>query len=148
MKTRAAAEYQTDRPEVEIVRADKGLRQRLLIFILLIFMAGGAFMWWFSGWSKSVEPERALHVIVWSLIVLFLGVIPIGLYIIRLGSKIAEEERIPPLGMKVIKDTEVVIGKTARRRGRILQACGLLIIVVALIGAWLANRFPKALLGG
>lgn len=68
-------------------------------------------------------------------------------YFWRLGGRVVRSNRFPPPGMRVIHDTIVWHGTSARRRGRILQ--GLALILSFIAGAfltilwWLVSLFKS-----
>lgn len=45
----------------------------------------------------------------------------------RLGTRVLDEGRFPPQQMKVVRDTVVLRGVHARRRGRVLQGLGVVL---------------------
>lgn len=63
-----------------------------------------------------------------------------AVYLWRLGARIVRSERFPLPGETVIRDTPITRGDKARRRGRLVQAAGLLIAstsVAMLLVFWL-----------
>ena len=42
------------------------------------------------------------------------------------GRRVRLEQRFPPLGVKVIRDTEILQGEAAKRRGYLIEICSLL----------------------
>jgi hypothetical protein len=55
-------------------------------------------------------------------------------YYWRLGGRVIRSNRFPPPGMRVIRDTVIWHGESARRRGRILQ--GLAVILSFVVGGF------------
>lgn len=47
-------------------------------------------------------------------------------YLWRLGARIVHSGVFPPPGMRVVRDTPVLLGRAAVRRGRLLKVLGLL----------------------
>lgn len=56
-----------------------------------------------------------------------------AVYCWRLGARIVRSSRFPPPGMRVIRDTVVLHGQQAWRRGRALQALAV-ILVLTVVG--------------
>jgi hypothetical protein len=52
-------------------------------------------------------------------------------YFWRLGAKAVRAERFPPPGLATVRDTPIVRGPAARRRGRLLQSAAVALAVVA-----------------
>jgi hypothetical protein len=48
----------------------------------------------------------------------------------RLGNRVVRSNRYPPPGMRVIRDTVVWQGDSARRRGRMLQGVALILLFI------------------
>lgn len=81
------------------------------------------------------EPAQALErfdILVAWLAVLSLPLLAGGILTIRNGYRSVASERFPPAGMWVIFDTPIERGSRARLRGRLLQAGGALMCLVAL----------------
>lgn len=58
-------------------------------------------------------------------------------YFWGLGQRILRAQRYPPPGMTVVRDTPVVTGEAARRRGRIVRALAAAFAVIAVLLAGL-----------
>lgn len=123
----------------KLERADRKERTRLFIILLVMALAGAAAIVWLVpallGHLESVEPEKALRVVVMALSILFIPVAVFGLTIVLLGRRTLSSERFPPPGVKVIRDTVVLEGREARRRGYILTVLGFLLILLSLYGS-------------
>jgi hypothetical protein len=120
----------------ELIKADPRYKKQLLIRILIIafiFAIGLAF---FRSYLDSLIAGSDTQTLVLSLrIALWLMFsIPVlfGIYIFRLALRSYKEERFPPSGTKVIKDTILLTGKAAKSRAIIiiLIACSLILISV------------------
>lgn len=125
-------------PETPLIqRADPRARRRGIAIVLaatvltvLGFLALEALI------ARSVReeaPQMLLAALQWSSLFVLLGVAGFGLYVWRLGTRIHRFERFPPPGMTVIRDTVVLQGAAARRRGRLVQAIGAVLVVLALV---------------
>ena len=123
----------------EIIKADKQYRKFVLAVCLIFIAAGGAIIVWLLSYLQDAledsDPERALIAVKRLLILISLGIIPVGLYILSLGRKVVKSRQIPPPGVKVIADTKVIAGRKAVIRGWLLICIALLMIGLSLIGA-------------
>ena len=61
-------------------------------------------------------------------------------YVFRLGHRIVRAERFPPPGTTVLRDTVVLRGRAARRRGRLLQGLAVVLIAATTVGIGLLLR--------
>ena len=122
-----------------IIRPDKNYRKRVFSLYVVLVLIGVVFMGWVLPWSKAyteqLDPENALRTMKFTLVVVFLSIIPIAIYILTLGRKMVKHERFPPPGMKVLRETLVIKGARARLRGRVLVVLSLVLIFLALLGA-------------
>ena len=77
-----------------------------------------------------------------------LGLLPFaaaGTYFFRLGARVVRAERFPPPGTTVVRDTAVLRGRAARRRGRLLQALAVILIVATAGGIAVLLRLAAEL---
>ena len=126
----------------ETQKADPRTRRKTIIFIFCAALIGVLFILAFEHYRPAIEdwltrdPEQAVQR--FQLVLICLGLlisIPLLLfaaYFLRFGARIVEAERFPPPGAGVIRDTPVVAGPAARRRGRLIQAVAVLFIFIAL----------------
>lgn len=125
--------------ETEIIQANKDSRRKVLIIVFLSMIAGLLILvWGFPAFSEYIEtrsPQKAIAIIKYTLIFLFLAVLPASIYVFTLGRRIYIEERFPPKGMKVIKDTPLLEGIKAKRRGLSIQILAAVMTVFGLGGA-------------
>jgi len=130
----------------EIQRADPQLRKRALVMVLVIAVAGAVALLILQGvladlrMLRGNDFERARDALaaafLWSIAASALLTVPAGIYLWRMGSRIRSALQFPPPGLRVIRDTVVVHGEPAARRGRALQ--GLAVLLVLSMGALLA----------
>ncbi len=124
---------------VEIVYADKKLRQRavLLMLTLILILAPIALLTLnylndLEALAESNSKEALSKAItltyIWGAF-FTIGNLAIFSYLMWLGIKIIKADRYPPPGMRVIKDTKVVRGKRARFRGGLLIFTAVLILL-------------------
>jgi len=133
----------------ELARADKAYRNKVLAVCILV-MAGSWLLVELGlplamGHLNRLGQDTAFLVIEIVLIVLFLGMIPFGLHLGRVGRKIVDHERFPPPGVKVIRDVQVLRGKKAHARGKLLVYSSRAIIVLAIAAALCVHYFMQAL---
>lgn len=69
-----------------------------------------------------------------------------GVWFWRLGRRINRSARFPPPGMKVIRDTRLRTGASARARANLAQAVALLCVVAGTVGMWYVYRSVVAAL--
>ena len=112
----------------EVQQADPRAR-RLAFSIIVVGALAGAGLLTTAGSVRPVleawvaaNPEFRLRVVMW--LVMLSTVAPVILttvYLWRLGSRIARARRFPPPGLRVVRQTVVLTGAAASRRGRLLQ---------------------------
>jgi hypothetical protein len=105
-----------------VVKADHRSRRMVLVLVVAAVVVCGILFFWLRPWAvrflMAMEPDQALRTIKWVLVILFLGGTPGAAYLMSLGRRILSENRFPPMGMKVLKDTPVLTGRAARIPGR------------------------------
>ncbi|MEW6265321.1 MAG: hypothetical protein AB1641_19760 [Thermodesulfobacteriota bacterium] len=123
----------------EIIHADKKARKKVLILVVLAGIAGAGLAVWIAPaylrYLQGIEPGRAVVLVKTTLVILFLAPAPIGAHMFGLGRKAAREERFPPSGLKIIRDTKVITGRPAVIRGRIIQTLATVMILLSLSAA-------------
>ncbi|MBW1992180.1 MAG: hypothetical protein JRI59_08710 [Deltaproteobacteria bacterium] len=129
--------------EKEILRADPEYRRKMLVVMAVVYltavtMTGALIFWghpWMKGYLATLEPKAGLRLITWLLIGIFLSFLPLCGYIFRQGRRIIVSECFPAPGTRVIRDTEVIRGKGAVTRGRLLVGAAILMAFLALAAA-------------
>lgn len=120
-------------------RADRKERMRWVGILLVMAIAGGAAILWLvpalTGHLESADPERALKIGVITIALLTIPFVLVGFAIVWLARRTLASERFPPPGVKVIKDTVVLRGRDARRRGYVLMVLGIFLTVLSLYGS-------------
>jgi len=127
----------------EIIKADRRFRNTvLLVYAALLLLGIVAWRWLIPmglrhlsslGWHDWMITIRA----VFSVILVVPA--PAAVYCIMVGLKTLESGQYPHPGRRVMRDTAVVRGPSARRRGRALVALGvvfLVFMVVVLVYNW------------
>lgn len=122
-----------------IIRADKRYRRKLIVIYILLVLLGTVLIGWVLPWGKEylqrLDPQTALSVMKTALVVMFLSIVPFGLYLWMFGRKVMEHERFPPPGVKVVRDIRLIEGEKARNRGRLLVVLALILIFLGLFAA-------------
>jgi hypothetical protein len=138
--------------EKEIRYADLEYRHRALIKFTVLYVAAAVFgtvviVWgrpWMQSYLDALEPRTALHLLSWSMSLVCLSFLPLCAFIYLQGRKIIVSECYPTPGARVIRDTEVIRGGRAVKRGRLLVKVALFLGVLAILAAgyfpyWLNN---------
>jgi len=137
---------QREKKEMEnekIVKTNKDFRKKFFLITLLLVMAGIIFIFYFQNYLTGLKllaenyPELALQkiisslkVIIFSLMILFAGA---GIYFLRLGILTIKTSQFPPPGIKVIKDTRLIEGKNAIRKGILIIILSMLFIISGIL---------------
>jgi hypothetical protein len=115
---------------VEIVRADTRLRRLAITVVVVSAVAGSIAIWLVQQWLDSVrQASTASAVQLFAALVGLMGLtivllVAFGVYLWQYGRRVRAASMFPPPGAKVIRDTPVLRGPPALRRGLILQAAG------------------------
>jgi len=108
----------------EVIPADPAYRMRIVILVLLLVAVGaGAIVWLERTWASidpgTVDPDAVQEVLTIAPVFLGLPLLILSLWLARFSFRVRREERFPPEGVKVIRDTQLVTGAAARLRARI-----------------------------
>lgn len=136
----------------EIQKADPRARRWAVLLVACGTLAGLVVIWLAESYGPALEawvtrdPEQIRSRLRLAFVVMALAVaLPVlGLagYFWRLGERINRAERFPAPGTLVMRDTVVLRGAPARRRGRLMQlvavflvaaACGFMVILWQLV---------------
>lgn len=128
-----------DKKIMTIQKADPATRKRALYSIGAITIVGAAAIHWglpaLKQYLFSLPPKVALEFVCWIIFITFLSASPMGFYLCLLGRKTLNTNQFPPKGTKVIRDTAVLTGPSADRRGKMLIIGGILLIFLSVVGA-------------
>jgi hypothetical protein len=143
--------------EPEIQRADAGARRRAVLIVVFAAVAGAILIALFRASRPALErwimrdPSQvgARLRLSFAIVVVLSSASLLGFaaYFWRLGARVVDAERFPPPGVAVFRDTPVVRGPAARRRGRLIQAAAVALTVLAILIAVLLSRIASALVG-
>jgi hypothetical protein len=127
----------------DIQRADPAARSWAIAFVVFGAAAGAALITGAEAIRPDVEAwiteeparvaSRARLVIAGLALAFGAPTLPMTIYLWRLGTRITTEHRFPPAGLRIIRDTVVLHGSAARRRGRLLQVLAV-VLVMAMLG--------------
>jgi hypothetical protein len=127
-----------------IIRADKHYRRKMLLLYVFVVCLGGIVIGWGLPWAERVlreqDPKTLFSVIRATLFVMLLSLAAPGVYFLRLGRRIMEEERFPLPNQKVLKDTRLLEGREARIRGRVLVFLALILVFFGVFGAFYSQH--------
>jgi len=120
-----------------IQKADPQARRRAIVALLAAAFLGGVLLLVFDTYRPEYEAwvrNRADWIIAhpgMTALIVFAGSLPMivfALYLWRIGADTVRCERFPPPKLSVVRDTLVLSGDAAVRRGRLVQATALLMI--------------------
>ena len=134
--------------EQEIIRADRGYQLRWLLALLVMAVLGAAALGWGLpagiAYLAAADVAQAMRAIAAVLAVLWLTLVPLGAYLLFQARRILRAGRFPPANVRVIRDTRLLTGARARRRGYLMAVFGLAAIGFGIAGAM---YFPWAIHG-
>ena len=103
---------------------------------------------WVVPWGQDrlekAKPAEALRIIQIVIAIIFLSTLPFSACLYWLGRRAVVYRQMPPPGTKVIKNTRVLEGDKAVKRGRLIMGISVLLVIVGLIGGLsLPYKFGK-----
>ncbi len=136
----------------ELQRADPRARRKAVATIVLGAILGGAAVLLLEqsrdgihGWLAADLTRAKIAILVCLIVVGFLPLLFGAIWAWRLGSRVIQEGRHPPEGLKVVRDVTILRGAQARGRGRVYRALGLLLLVAGGAMLWLSFRLSSLL---
>jgi hypothetical protein len=131
---------------MEIQRADPRLRRIAgLLFVALVLACAVALLAlqsWLSGVAQAARSTAQVQLLAafGSLVgISCLALLVLAIYLWRIAARVLAAQQFPPPGMRVVRDTPVLRGAAALRRGRIIQGIGGLLVLCSLalaVAAW------------
>lgn len=120
-----------------VQRADPSARRRAMIFVIVIATTGGGALFalqrWLTGLSAAEYPAGAVGSLVSALwftsISAAIGLVAFGAHAWRQAGRVEAAQRFPRPGQLVIRDTVVLEGSAALRRGKLLRVVAILLAV-------------------
>ncbi|MFW2438020.1 MAG: hypothetical protein ACN4GR_01465 [Arenicellales bacterium] len=124
----------------EIQRADPGAKRKAVWIVGITVLLGAATIWVFEFYQGEIVAWFAdnLDYLAQNTLVVFLmaavfaaPLIATAIIMFLLGRRIVKAQRFPPPDYPVYRDTRVLKGSRAIRRGRIAQLLSLVILLAA-----------------
>ena len=124
----------------QIQKADPRARSKAAIVIAggallgaTLILLGNKYRPAFEGWiSQDAYPR--LRIAFAAVLAAFAGpMLAFAAYFWRAGSRVVRAGRFPVPGAAVVRDTVVLRGAAARRRGRMLQICAVALVLTAAV---------------
>ena len=136
----------------EMQKADSAARRAALMMVgsgavagVVLISLGNLLRPAFEGWLEA-DPRSRFRTVAVALVSLTSGpLLVFASYMWHLGGRIRRAGRYPPLGFMIVRDTPVLTGAGARRRGRVLQMLGGVLAAAALLLAALFWRLASLL---
>jgi MFS family permease len=140
---------ETEPEPPHIIPADRRLRAIVVAALVLSTAIGLVLIRWVLPWGfchlARQEPRVVLRVVQAIIAVVLLSVVPLALYLYRLGWRAVRHRQIPPPGLRVIVNARVITGDRAVRRGRLAMILAIVLAVLALFGGlYFPYRLEKA----
>jgi hypothetical protein len=132
---------------MELVRADPRLRWFAVAIAIALAAAGGFGLWTVLRWLDGMrEPSPAsmaqlLAASVWLMGTTIVLLAALGAYFWHYGKRVRAASLYPPPGARVVRDTVVLRGTAALRRGMVFQGLGVLFVLCCAGLAFVAWRF-------
>lgn len=99
----------------------------------------------FAAWVTQDVSTR-LRIVSAVVTLMIVGpVLGLAAYYWHLGRRTVGAARYPPPGLRVVRDTPIVTGETAHRRGRVMQALAAMLAGASLLVAFLVWRLFRFL---
>lgn len=125
----------------EIQRADPVAQRRELVLVAVALAAGLGLLAtlatarpelerWLTANAELLAARPGL--VAAAALVLVLPLCAFALYLWRLGGRVSASGRFPPPDTPVLRDTRVLEGAPARRRGRVIRALAALLLATSL----------------
>lgn len=136
---------------MEIQKGDRRALRHALIVLACSLAIAVIVLWLVGRYRPALEdwidddPAARLRTLA---LLASLGMLPFAAaatFIFRLGRQIVRAERFPPPGTTVLRDTVVLRGHAARRRGLLLQALALFLIAATAAGIVMLLRLASRL---
>lgn len=124
---------------MEIQRADSRARVLLGLAVAAAISVGAFAHVLVQDWLADVmllpspiAVQKLLTALAWSVAFGSVALVALGIYVWRLGARICVAGRFPPPGTRVIRDTVVLFGAAAIRRGKLIQGAGAVLTLCAI----------------
>jgi len=125
-------------PSKEIQRADPLARRQAVVMVVWGMVIGGILIALARTYRPALEewvtrdPGSRLKLILAALEVAVAALtLGLAVYLWRVGDGVVRAERVPAAGTSVLRDTVVLRGVSARRRGRSMQILAVILVLAA-----------------
>lgn len=136
--------------EDEIILADKSYRKKILFYLIILVIVCSIILLVGSPIIERTlygqNPEKGMKITAILMFVFCLLPIPIGFYLLSIANRILREDRYPPTGLKMVKDTVVIHGEKAKLRAYLLLLFAFLIFFICIFCAISVHIFLKILI--
>ena len=140
----------------DVVPADKELRKKFFIFILLVIIVAIITEHYIEDYLGQIEQlspkdpglafKKSMFILKIALSLVSLLLLSMGVYSVLLARRVLKSGQYPPPGMRVIRDTRLRTGAQARRAGVSLIVLSCVLIVIAFFFLYWPYAFEKTLL--
>ena len=135
-----------------VLRADPGYRRRLLALMgVCVVIGSGAILLGqplvdhrVDEYVKAGDFSGAIRFLQIVGAMLLLPTVPMTYSLYRFGQRIRRSSQFPPPGTRVLRDTVVLEGDRARRRGQVAMTASLVLSVIVVIAILCLLRIPPA----
>jgi len=121
-----------------IIKADRLVRTVIVVAWIICVIMGVVMVKWIVPWGQDrlekAEPAEALRIIQVVVAFIFLSTLPFSACLYWLGRRAVVYRQMPPPGTRVIKNTRLLEGDDAVKRGRLIMGIAVVLLVVALVG--------------
>jgi len=121
-----------------IIKADKLVRTVIIVAWIVCVILGVVMVKWVVPWGQDrlekAEPSEALKIIQIVIAFIFLSTLPFSACLYWLGRRAVVYRQMPPPGTRVIKNTRLLEGDDAVKRGRLIMGIAVVLLAVALVG--------------
>jgi hypothetical protein len=121
------------------LKTDKAYRRKFFYLCGALVTGGFVIIRWgwpeFESFLKQQKPEDALHMLLIVLAALYLPVLLWVIFAFRFASRVMASAQFPPPGSRVLRDTEIIEGAPARRKGLIMMITSIILGLTVFFGA-------------
>jgi len=113
--------------EKQFLKPDKDYKKKAITILIVSIIAGLGVLAYFHFYLQDIKElakldheqafEKMLFLFRIIMVSMAFTLTSFGVYIIRISIKTIISEQFPPPGMKVIRNTELITGKSAKNRG-------------------------------
>jgi magnesium-transporting ATPase (P-type) len=135
----------------DIVYADKNYRKKFIIGFILVALVTASLLHYVNVYIDQLSSKQSLdnqftsveEVMTFTLLIrsiTTIGFAIAGIYWISIGYRTLKHNRFPPLGMKVLKDTKIKKGRSAKAMAYWLFVGAILLITLPNIAFWYMHK--------